>query len=123
MYRTLLLGIALLSFAAVAEASDGTVQFSGRVVDPGCRTLFAPIQRQLQIEQCPDSAQGAKVSFTSMDTGTALSLRNGSNSSQQITLMAPATQRHAPSFSQRLHLDAQTSQVMQGSYLIDIDYL
>ena len=123
MYRSLLLGIALLSLTTAAEASDGTVQFSGRIMDPGCRALFAPIQRQLQIEQCPDSAQGAKVSFTSMDTGTALSLRSGSNSSRQITLMAPATQPHDTSFSLRLHLDAQTPQVMQGSYLVDIDYL
>jgi hypothetical protein len=120
MKSSILLCVALMSVSALAQASSGSVRFSGRIVDPGCTTRLS--QQELSLEACPPSAKGAKVAVTALGEGETATLREGGRHGQQLAVAARTLRAGDLSFSERYRLEASQRQPLRGSYLVVVDY-
>lgn len=109
-----LLCVALLSISALANASSGTVQFSGRVVDPGCSSHVSGAQ-ELRLEGCPIAAQALRVR-AGWDGDQRFLPAEQTLESTALSARIPGTDRI--SFSDRYQLQPRTN----GIYLVVIDY-
>ena len=121
MSRYSMLGVALFSFTTLAHAGAGagTVRFSGRIVDPGCKASLALTQQQLRLDHCPLAALGAHVTVApfAADSGAT---RNGVLARHALT--ATAGHSNARVFSQNYRRDVQTWHPSANGYLVVIDY-
>lgn len=121
MRNSLLLCVALMSLSAVAQASSGSVRFSGRIAEPGCTTNLS--QGELSLAACPPSAKGSTVTVTAMADGQAATLRDGKRQGQTLSVSASALRAGDIAFSERYRVEAARQQPLQGAYLVVVDYL
>lgn len=121
MIRSLFAGIALLSTTALAQADGGTINFSGRIMDPACAAGFVEADQQLRLDDCSRAGQGATVSVVSLDTGDIVALHTANRVLELDVLTLPA-QTEVKQFSRHYNL-ASTQQPLNGSYLVAINYL
>ena len=115
MKTSILLCIALISASSVAYANDGTVRFSGRVVDPGCHASVSNTSQELSLDACPASAKGARIHATSLTT-------DGAVHAHQFSLAAVDLRPGDLSFSERHRLGGSQQQSLRGAYLVVVDY-
>jgi len=120
MNRSLLLAVALFATAGVANADGGTVHFGGRITDPGCAASLTLAQQQLQLNDCPRSAQGATVSVALLDTGRIVDLGTDTNAPGLHTLIAPSHQ-NGRLFS--THYQLRDREPVGSGYMVMINYL
>lgn len=79
MRNSILLCVALMSVSALAQASSGSIRFSGHIAEPGCTTNLS--QGELSLAACPPSAKGSTVAVTALADGQAATLRDGKRQS------------------------------------------
>lgn len=119
MTRYLLLGVAMFSLTTLAQASSGTIGFSGRIVDPGCDANLALAENQLHLERCPLAAQGVEVSV-------ALSNRDSAAPRGSVlathALTRPAVDVDARVFSQSYRVQTLQHVAAANSYQVLINY-
>ena len=120
MNRSFLLGVALVPISALAQPSEGTVQFSGRITSPGCATTLEVEAQQLRLDDCPRATQGAAISVETLDTGSNVPVGSATSPQAATTLMAPLPQAQQRLFSTKYRLAAQSA---QSGYLVRITYL
>ncbi|PZS67458.1 hypothetical protein A7X68_10275 [Stenotrophomonas maltophilia] len=121
MRTSLLLGVALMSVSALAQASSGSIRFSGRIAEPGCMTNLS--QGELSLAACPPSAKGSTVAVTALADGQAATLRDGKRQGQKLSVSASAMRAGDIAFSERYSVQASKQQPLQGAYLVVVDYL
>ena len=119
MIRSLLLGAALLSITSAANASQGTIRFVGRVVDSGCSIGLVHDQRQLNLDTCPMSAQGAQLQVSTLATGDVITL---ATYQKQLGLAAHPGEARERFFSQSYALQARAGQSAKAGYLVVVTY-
>jgi type 1 fimbria pilin len=112
MRNSILLCVALMSVSALAQASSGSIRFSGRIAEPGCTTNLS--QGELSLAACPPSAKGSTVAVTALADG-----RQG----QKLSVSASAMRAGDIAFSERYSVQAAKQQPLQGAYLVVVDYL
>lgn len=121
MKTSLLLCTALLSVSALAQASDGSIRFSGRISDPGCTTNLS--KGELSLAACPPSAKGSTVVVTAVESGEAATLRDGKRQGKALAVAASAMRTGDLAFSERYRVEAAQHQPLRGDYLVMVDYL
>lgn len=119
MIRSLLLGAALLSITSTANASQGTIRFVGRVVDSGCSIGLVHDQRQLNLDTCPMSAQGAQLEVSTLATGDIITL---AAYKAQVGLAAHQGEAHERFFSKSYALQPSPGQQAKAGYLVVVTY-
>lgn len=119
MTRYFLLGVALFSLTTLAQASTGTVRFSGRIVDPGCNASLVLTQQQLRLDGCPLAAVGAEVSVSA---SSADSVVPSSNVLAAHALTMSTAHSNARVFSQHYRVETLQHQATKSSYLVLINY-
>ncbi|HIE5354997.1 hypothetical protein [Stenotrophomonas maltophilia] len=121
MRTSLLLCVALMSVSALAQASSGSIRFSGRIAEPGCTTALS--QGELSLAACPPSAKGSTVAVTAVGDSQAATLRDGKRHGQQLAVSASALRAGDIAFSERYRVEAPQQQPLRGAYLVVVDYL
>ena len=121
MRNSLLLCVALMSASALAQASSGSIHFSGRIAEPGCTTHLA--EGELSLAACPPSAKGSTVAVTALADGQAATLRDGKRQGQQLAVSASTLRAGDIAFSERYRVEAPQRQPLRGAYLVVVDYL
>ncbi|MCD9085941.1 hypothetical protein [Stenotrophomonas sp. SY1] len=113
----LFLCVALLSTSPLAQASAGTVHFSGRIVDPACTPRMS-LTQGLQLEHCPASAKGATVAMVSTSDAGTVALYNGKFRANKHTLSARDSGTESLGFSE----DFRPGSPLKGGYIVVVDY-
>lgn len=119
MIRSLLLGAALLSLPTWAHALQGTIYFTGRVVDAGCNVGLARAQQQVNLDGCPMSAQGAQLQVSTLDTGDSIAVPAYH---QEQGLRAPVLEPGKRVFSKSYALLTAPDQTPKNGYLVLVTY-
>ena len=117
----MLLCVALMSVSALAQASSGSIRFSGRIAEPGCTTNLS--QGELSLAACPPSAKGSPVAVPAQAHGQAAPRPAGKPQGQNLSVSASAMRAGDIAFSERYSVQASKQQPLQGAYLVVVDYL
>lgn len=121
MFLPLLL---LASFAA--QATGGTVRFSGSVVEPLCSIGQArDAAREILLEGCPLSAEGARLQVVPIEAAAPAKLAGSvaGSGAAELDVLAQEFASNALSFSSRYSLVAADNRSpAAGSYLIIVEY-
>jgi type 1 fimbria pilin len=124
MKACILISLLLISFAA--QATGGTVRFSGRITDPPCVVGQASNSAQeIVLDRCPLSAQGARILVTSLDAAAPAQLTDtvAGRGAAELSVSAHQLASNALSFSGRYRLSASGSHSpASGTYLVMVDY-
>ena len=119
MIRSLLLAAVVLSLPAWAHANQGTINFSGRIVDAGCNVGLVHDQQQLDLEGCPLSAQGAQLQVSTLNTGDIIAIPAYH---EERGLAAQAVVPGMRVFSKSYALQATADRTKDNGYLVVVTY-
>jgi type 1 fimbria pilin len=100
-----------MSVSALAQASSGSIRFSGRIAEPGCTTNLS--QGELSLA-APAIGQGLDGGRDGAGRCQAATLRDGKRQGQKLSVSASAMRAGDIAFSERYSVAASSRRRLPG---------